>query len=138
MEVKKLEESINLDEAATSTLIALYSNRLPIAEKYYLQIAIDSLLQGKFVSSFTRSRIHELDKAFYGVGVGKVNATEILLPMLNRYFGDRWELEVITPEGSMRYGNKLAKNNILFVYFFTIPVPEEKFGKIILRIGRPK
>ncbi|MCD6403402.1 MAG: hypothetical protein J7K98_03670 [Candidatus Aenigmarchaeota archaeon] len=138
IEVKKAEEERNLDEAATLALLTLYNNRLPFVEKYYIQTAIDAILRGDFLEKATEGKFSEKDKVFYGEDIGKVNVTEIIPPLFEKYFGNRWKLTIKTPKGTFEYGHSIKEEEILYSYSFTIPVPEEKFGMAILEIGRPK
>lgn len=123
---KTVEERV-LNEEGISTIFSLFNNKLPFVEKTYLETAIDSILQG--ISMKT-----DQDKAYYGVGVGMLNVTEIIPPLLESYTKGRWRLEVITPDGNYVYGN-LDLNKAVYTYSSVIPVPEERTGEIRLYIG---
>lgn len=136
IEVRKAVEGVVLDEAATLSLITLYSDKLPFVEKFYAEAATDAVLAGTFAKQHIKE--YSLDKVFYGIAVGKLNVTEVIPPMLDKYFGDRWELIIKIPNSNYVYGHRLRNEEILYSYEFTIPVPEEKFGSIILKLGKPR
>ena len=127
IEVKKSVEERVLNEESSSAVFTLFNNKLPFVEKTYLECAIDSILQGNF------SKI-EMNKVFYGLGTGKVNVTEIIPPMLDKYTKGRWELRVITSDGEYTYGG-IERKEVIYTYESLIPVPEERVGKVILSIG---
>ena len=78
IEVRKSVEERVLNEEGSAVVFTLFNNKLPFAEKTYLECGIDSILQGSFSNK-------ERNKAFYGMGIGKVNVTEIIPPMLDKY-----------------------------------------------------
>ena len=127
IEVRKSVEERVLNEEGSATLFTLFNNKLPFVEKTYLECGVDSILQGSFSNE-------DMDKAFYGMGIGKVNVTEIIPPMLDKYLKGRWELRVITPDGEYTYGG-IERREVMYTYESLIPVPEEKSGKVILLIG---
>lgn len=127
VEVKKSVEERLLSEESTSAVFTLFNNKLPLVEKTYLECGIDSILQGNFSKK-------EMNKVFYGIGIGKVNVTEIIPPLLDNYAKGRWELRIITPDGTYTYG-KLEKNEVVYSYESLIPIPEERVGKAILLLG---
>lgn len=126
IEVKKSVEERSLSEEITMATFALFNNKLPFVEKTYLQCWIDSVLQGSFSKK-------ELDRSFYGTGIGEVNVTEIIPPLLDKYARGRWELRIITPDGTSTYGG--VKGEVIYSYESPIPVPEGRIGKIILLLG---
>jgi len=125
---KKLNE-FSLDQSSSSTLISLYLTRIPTIKKYYAEALIDGILQGKSMN-------HPLDKVFYGASIGKLNNTEIIDSVFEKYLDKKWELLVATPEGEMNYGTRLH-DNLLYVYTLPLPVPDERIGNITLKIGKP-
>lgn len=124
VEVEKSVEERILMEEGNSLAFVLFNNKLAYAEKFYLECGIDAILQGS-------SSNKEMNKVFYGVGIGKVNLTEIIPPLLDNYAKGRWKLEIITPDGTFAYG-ELKENKVIYSYEMLIPVPEERVGKIIL------
>lgn len=124
---KKVEERILIEEVS-SLVSTLFSNKLPITEKYYLESGIDAILQGK-------AKGLELYKVFYGDSVGLLNVTEIIPSYLDKYVKGRWELRMITPDGEYTYG-EVKRENVVYVYEALIPVPEERTGKIVFLLGR--
>lgn len=127
IEVRKNVEERVLNEEGSATIFTLFNNKLPFVEKTYLQCGIDSILQGSF------SKV-EMNKVFYGMGIGKLNVTEIIPPMLDNYLEGRWELKIITPDDEYEYGG-IQGGKVVYTYESLIPVPEERTGKAILLIG---
>lgn len=126
-EVRKTVEERGLSEELNGVGSSLFNNKLPVAEKSYLASAIDAILEGTH-------RDKELDKAFYGVGIGTVNATEIINPFLDSYAEGRLELRIETPDGAYVYG-KIKPGNVIYSYESLIPVPEERVGKITILLS---
>jgi len=126
-EVKKTVEERVLNEEGMTTEFSLFNNQLPIAEKTYLETAIDAILQGEFMKE-------KNNEVYYGIGIGKLNVTEIIPPLLDNYISGRWRIEVITPDGYYVYG-KLNLGEEIYTYRSIIPVPEERVGEIILYIA---
>lgn len=127
IEVKKSVEERILDEEGNTAVFSLFNNKLPFVEKVYLECIIDSILQGSFYKK-------EMDKVFYGNGVGNLNTSEIIPPLLDKYVEGRWKLEISTPDGSYVYG-KADMGDIIYSYESLIPVPEERIGKVTFQIG---
>jgi hypothetical protein len=126
-EVRKTVEERVLNEEGNSALFTLFNNQLPFVEKTYLETAIDSILQGAFMKE-------PYFKVYYGAGVGELNIYEIIPTLFDNYIKEKWKLEVITPDGYYVYGNpNLGK--VIYTYTTVIPVPEERFGEMILSIG---
>ncbi len=116
------------DETATLAISSLFNEKVDFVEKPYAEVLVDAIL------TFNESEnITEKYKAFYGAGVGELNNTEIISPLFENYMPAKWKLEIITPNGTLTYGNlsKEAK----YVYEQIIPVPEERIGRIILYMG---
>lgn len=129
-EVKKTVEERKLSEEIASTISSLFNSKLPFVEKTYIQIAIDSILEGHY-------RNKERYQVFYGIGTGRLNVTEIIPPFFENYVKRRWELKIETPESNYTYGH-IEKKKIIYSYEALIPVPEERIGKIQLFIGEPQ
>ena len=127
IEVRKSVEERVLNEEGSAAVSTIFNNKLPFAEKTYLECGIDSILEGSFSDK-------EMNKAFYGMGIGKVNVTEIIPSMLDKYAEGRWELRIITPDGEYTYGG-IEENEVMNTYESLIPVPEERSGKVILLLG---
>ena len=127
VEVRKTVEERILNEEGSAAVFSLFNNKLLFAEKTYLECGIDSILQGNISDK-------EINEVFYGMGTGKVNVTEIIPSMLDRYAEGRWELRVITPDGEYTYGG-IESNKVMYTYESLIPVPEERSGKVILLLG---
>jgi hypothetical protein len=128
-EARKVVEERSLSEEIAGVIFSLFNNKLPIVEKSYLEVGIDSILKGVATGE-------EKYKVFYGIGIGTVNLTEIISPFLDNYVKRRYELRIITPDGEYIYG-KLEKKEVLYVYEALIPVPEERVGKVIFTLGKP-
>ena len=122
--IKRVVEERFITESGVSSILSLYFSRLNYFEKYYLEGVIDAILQNSIIKKHKKS-------VFYGTGAGSLNTTEIIEPLLKRYFGDRWYLEIILGKRKESFGRKPTGKNV-FVVEVTIPVPEEKIGKIIL------
>jgi len=127
IEVRKSVEERMLGEEVASTVFTLFNNRLLFVEKTYLEGAIDSILQ-------RLPRTREKYKVFYGLGIGTLNLTEIIPPLLDRYIKGRYELTIATPQGSYTYG-RVNKKDVVYIYETLIPVPDEKVGKLTLLIS---
>ena len=124
IEVKRSVEERILNEEGSAAIFTLFNNKLPLVEKSYVECAVDSLLEGTFSKK-------EKDKAFYGIGIGKVNVSEIIPPLFEKYAKGKWELKIITPDGEYSYG-RVKKNEVVYTFETLIPVPEERVGKLIL------
>ncbi len=127
VETKKSVEERGLDEEGTSLVFTLFNNKLPYVEKVYLQVIIDAILEGEY-------RKEEKYKVFYGKGIGEVNLTEIIPPLMDNYAKGRWELKITTPDGDYTYGG-INKDKVIYIYEALIPVPEERSGKITFFLG---
>lgn len=127
IEVNKNVEERVVNEEGISLLLSLSGDKPPYVEKYYAQILADAVLEGVFLK-------HDKDKAFYGNGIGGVNTTEIIPPLVKKFTNKNWRITVVTPDGTNFYGNpKLG--NILYSYEVLIPVPEERAGRIIFEMS---
>lgn len=129
-EVTETVEKRILNEAGSDVVLSLFSNKLPFVEKGYVECAIDAVLQNRFAE--------KKDKVLYGAGVGELNLTEIIPPLLDKYFGDRWELTLETSEGSYSYGREISEKDAIFLYAFSVPIPEKRVGTLMLKIGNPQ
>ena len=129
IEVRKIVEERGLSEEGTSTVFTLFNNKLPFVEKTYLECAIDAILQGIYLNK-------EQNKVFYGVGVGEVNLTEIIPPLLEKYVSGRWELAIIMPKVTYTYGG-IERKNVIYSYESLIPIPEERVGRVVFLLGKP-
>lgn len=123
---QKVEERI-LNEEGISLLFSLSQDKPPYVERFYAQILIDAVLQGI-------SNKKETNKVYYGAGIGKVNATEIIPQLVSKFTTKNWQLTVVTPDGSYIYGQS-NPGNILYSYEVLVPVPEERTGKLIFEIS---
>ncbi|MEM4589619.1 MAG: hypothetical protein QXL73_06465 [Thermoplasmata archaeon] len=127
-EVRKAVEERLLREEIAAVIFILFNNKLPFTEKSYIENGIDAILQGT-------STKKELDKVFYGAGIGIVNVSEVIQPLLENYLMGRWELTIITPDGKYTYGS-INKKKIVYSYEALIPIPEERVGKVIFLVGK--
>ena len=127
MEVKKSVEERILNEEINGLAATLFNNKLPYAEKTYLEAMIDAVLEGN-------STKKDLNKTFYGSGIGKLNLTEIIPPLLDMYAEGRLEVRIYTPNGTITYG-KLKGNSIVYTFESMIPVPEERVGRLVIVMG---
>lgn len=127
IEVKKSVEERVLNEEINGLALTLFNNKLPYAEKVYLECAIDAILQGNHSKK-------ELNKTYYGAGIGKVNVTEIIPPLLDLYAKGRLELRIETPNGTYTYG-KIQSGKVIYAYQSLIPVPEERVGRMTILMG---
>ena len=127
IEVKKSVEERVLNEEINGLASVLFNNKLPYVEKSYLECMIDAILQGNFSKK-------DLNKTFYGEGVGKLNVTEIIPPLLDLYAEGRLELRIDTPNGTCTYG-KIQSGDIIYSYESLIPVPEERVGRMTILMG---
>jgi hypothetical protein len=126
IEVTKTVEERVLNEEGISILFSLSNDKPPYVEKYYSQILVDAVLQGTFL-------IKDTDKVFYGNGIGTVNSTEIIPPLIKKFTTKNWKLNVVTPDGSRAYGS--GGGEILYSYEIPVPVPEERIGKIVFQLS---
>jgi len=127
IEVKKSVEGRVLNEEIAGLALTLFNNKVPHAEKVHLELVIDSILEGKF-------RERELYKVYYGAGIGKLNVTDVIPPVLDLYAKDRLEVKIETPDGKYSYG-KIQSGKVLYTYEIMIPVPEERVGMMIVKMG---
>jgi hypothetical protein len=128
VEVQKSVEERILGEEINGLSGTLFNDKLPYAEKVYLQTAIDAILEGKF---YKRT---DLDKAFYGSGIGTVNVTEIIPPLLDLYSKGKLKVVIETPNGTYSYG-EIKEGSVVYSYETLIPVPEERIGKMTVLMG---
>lgn len=131
-EVKSATESYILGESAFSSLLTLYNSQIPLVKKFVLEAGVDAILQSKLTGS------NEPKKVFYGIEIGRVNVSEFIDPVMNRYFGRRWKLVIETPSHEkIEYGGKIS-GDPLYVSSVTVPFPGLKTGKATLLIGKPQ
>jgi len=123
VEVKMVVRERTINEGIATLVLNLFNTKLPIVEKSYVEIGIDAILDGE-----------NLDEVIYGVGVGKVNVSEMILQFLDKYMRGKLEVTIVTPGGSYTYG-KINEKEKIYVYESLIPVPEEETGKIVVRMG---
>lgn len=128
VEVQKNVEERILNEEVNGLAGTLFNDKLPYAEKVYLETAIDAVLEGKF---YKRT---ELNKAFYGSGIGTVNVSEIIPPLLDLYSKGKLEVIIETPNGKYSYG-QIRQSDVVYTYESWIPVPEERIGKLTILMG---
>lgn len=122
-EVRKTVEERITKEEVFSALNNLFSEKLPISEKYYLIMAIDGILGGE-----------DYDFVYYGKEIGGFNLTSILTQYIDKLIKDRWRLEIITPDGIQVYG-KLPIEKVVYSWENWIPVPYLRIGKVVFSIG---
>lgn len=127
VDVRKTVEERVLNEEGISSIFSTFNDKLPYAEKTYLETAVDAVLQGAFNNE-------DLFQVYYGTGIGKLNVTEIVPPLFDNYLKGRWRLEIVTPDGNYAYG-KQDLGNVVYTYRSIVPVPEERTGEVILYIG---
>lgn len=127
-EVKKTVEERILNEEIYGLSAALFNNKLPYAEKVYLQAAIDAILEGNYTKK-------DLNKTFYGDGIGKLNMTEIIPPLLDLYAKGRLEVIIYTPNGTCTYG-EIKEGDVVYTFESLIPVPEERIGRLVILMGQ--
>ncbi len=130
--VRSSSERYILEETSFSALLALYDSQLPVIEKFSAEVLVDSVLQSKAFGT-----CQNLNKVFYGTGIGRVNASDVVR-VFDNYFGNRWKLVVETSAGKAVYGHELNENRILYVVKLPVPVPDGNTGKISLIVGKPK
>jgi len=123
IEVSKLVQERIYSEGLANVGSTLFNSKLPFFEKYYIQIAIDGILSGK-----------DYSYVYYGRALNTTNITQILEPLLESSFKDKWRIEIILPEDVQVYG-KLDKEKVLYSWENLIPVPDERIGKVIVSIG---
>jgi hypothetical protein len=121
-EVQKMSEERIVSESLANTIYSIFNSKLPIAEKYYFQLAIDETL-GNY------------ENVYYGNGINAINVTQTLETLLEKNFKGRWRIEIVTPEKTQVYGN-LKKENVLYSYETLVAIPDERVGKIVVSIGR--
>jgi len=125
-EVRKKTEERLVEETGMNILQNIFNLKMPISEKRYAEILIDSLLAGKAWKL-------KKDKAFYGLGIGTVNGSEVLSSFINNYFTN-WELELVYSNVKQTYGRGIG-NKEVYAFSVSIPVPEEKVGRLNFYIG---
>ena len=129
-----------IDDLALKALSSLYAARLPIVEKTYLQMSIDSLLTLRKWKEEEIERIkQELnlgDKVYYGIALGAYNVSDIIYPMMDEMIGKgRWQLIIYKDEKLYQiYGYEIKDVKNLKSYVLPIPMPDEEIGYLILRI----
>lgn len=123
-EVRKSVEERILSEEINGLSSTLFNNKLPYAEKTYIECAIDAILQGN-------STKKDLNKTYYGAGIGRVNLTEIIPPLLEMYAQGRLEVRIYTPNGTQTYG-KVKDSDVIYTFETLIPVPEERVGRLVV------
>ena len=126
--VEKFSELRYFEKTSSNLLLSLAGEKLNFLEKRPLEIAIDSILQEHLVKTGKK-------KVFYGIAIGLVNCTEIIPPFLDREFGSHWSLEIYLEKEKVVYGHK-PQGDSFYVYEMLIPVPEEKIGKVVLKVWR--
>jgi hypothetical protein len=127
LEVKKTVEERVLNEEVSTVSSTVFNNKLIFVEKSYLETAIDSILQEPAPK-------RQLDKVYYGVGIGQLNITEIIPPYLRGYAEGRIKMIISTPNGTNVYGSNQG-SDVLYSYEVPIPVPEERVGKMTILFG---
>jgi hypothetical protein len=115
----------NIKEGINILMFSLFNDRVPIAEKFYIEAIIDATLQKVF---------EEKNKVFYGIGIGTVNVSEILLPLINKYLSQNWELVIVTPSKTYSYGRKVGEKEV-YSYETLIPLPDEQIGRLRFLVG---
>ena len=120
VEERKIKEGIN------NLVFSLFNDRIPIAEKFYVEAAIDAALQRTF---------KEKNKVFYGIGIGTVNVSEIMNLFIDRYVSQDWELIIIIDSKNYSYGKTIKGNREIYSYETLIPLPEQKVGMLKFLIG---
>jgi hypothetical protein len=153
VEVSKTTHGRVFDEEGTLAIISLFNNKVDFVQKPYVEVLVDAALSLNESENFT-----EKYKAFYGIGIGELNNTEIIPPLFDEYIPGKWKLVVMIPNETVIQINEtyddyytVTKNiTIIFYYNVTygyisgepkwvykqlIPVPEERIGKLILYIG---
>jgi hypothetical protein len=122
-EVQKASEERIITEALSNVMFSIFNSKLPVAEKYYFQLAIDGALEKKY------------EDVYYGEEIKAINITQTLETLLEKNFKGKWRIEIITPEKTQVYGN-LKKENVAYTYENLVAVPDERVGKIVVSIGR--
>lgn len=120
-EVKEKMEERLIEENGMNILQNIFNLKMPISEKKYAEILIDSLLAGKAWKL-------PKDKAFYGLAIGTVNGSEVLNSFVNNYFSN-WKLEVVYSNTKQTYGKEVG-NKRVYAFSVSIPIPEERVGKL--------
>jgi len=147
IEVSKQVHGRVFDEEARLSTIALFNNKVDFVEKPYIETMIDAALSRNATDNVTESY-----KAFYGIGIGTLNNTEIIPPLYDNYIQGKWRLILLIPNGTkeiydeqtstvyrqqtylvVSYGN--LSDEPRYTYKQMIPVPEQRTGKLILYIG---
>ena len=121
-EVQRASEERLIKEELSNIIYSIYNSKLPIAEKYYFQLAIDETL-GNY------------ENVYYGMGINAINVTQTLETLLEKNFKGRWRIEIITPDKVEVYGS-LKKENAIYVYENLVAIPDERIGKIAVYLGR--
>ncbi len=127
-ETKKTVGLRFLREEGNLAIFSLFNNKVDFVEKPYIETVIDAVL-----SKHQKNDPTEIYKAFYGIGVGTLNNTEIIPSLFKNYLPGKWKLEVITPNRTVEYG--FLSGEPRYVYKQLIPVPEERLGLVILYLG---
>lgn len=125
-EVSRDVEKRLMDESANLAIQTLYDNRLEKFNKTYMELILDSYLQGG-------NGTH----VFYGQGLGTIHTSEVINPLMDNYFGDGgWKLVIKTAKGTVSYGNLQKESN--YRYVSSIPVTpavsEKNIGNVTLHV----
>ncbi|MFB6089359.1 MAG: hypothetical protein ABEK36_06275 [Candidatus Aenigmatarchaeota archaeon] len=125
-EVSRSVRGRMMDESANLAIQTLCDNKLEKFNKTYMELILDSQLQGG-------NGTH----VYYGQGLGTVYTTEVIVPLMNNYFGDGgWELVIKTTKGTISYGS--LKEESKYNYVSNIPVPpsvsEDNTGNVTLYV----
>lgn len=127
-EVTKAVEERTVNEEVATALSGLFNNMLPFVEKTYMEAEIDSILLSAFNKEPPNHRV------WYGSGIGELNVSEIIPPLLEAYAQGRLKVIITTPNGTDSYGGN--KNfNVIYSHEALIPVPEERVGKVSILLG---
>jgi len=125
-EVSKSIAERNIREEVNNLVFSLFNDRIPIADKYYVEAALDATLQKVFEEKY---------KVFYGIGTGTINVSEVIVPFVNRYVSKDWELIIITPSVTYSYGKKIKEGKEIYSYETLIPLPDEQIGIFRFLVG---
>jgi hypothetical protein len=125
-EVMKNVAERSVKEEINSLMFSLFNDRIPIADKYYIEMIIDAVLQKVFEERY---------KVFYGIGVGTANVSEIVVPFIEKYVSQDWKLTIITPSATYSYGKDIKGGKEVYSYETLIPLPNEQIGKLEFLIG---
>lgn len=129
------------DSLVLRSLSGLYSAKLEIVEKTYIQMAIDSLLYLRKYKEDEIKRVKEEigigDKVYYGISLGTFNTSDIIYSMFNNFIGEkRWQLVVYYNHSIYHiYGYDIPKNTKnIKSYVLPLPIPDEEIGLLILKV----